>query len=401
MRNLILIAIAISASAAVADDSLKIFDQRIRPILAAKHPSSCSECHLSGVDLKDFIRDSEPETFASLVAGGLVDVKKPAESKLLKFIERKPEKPSLISEKVRGEEAEAFRAWIMAAVKDSKLLASAREGGDDPLKVPVEVIRHTRSDRVLQSFMENVWVEAGRCAACHSPEKNAEKVKEHGPKVSWITPRDPQATLNHLLEAGLIDVDEPENSLLLLKPLNKVKHGGGQKMASGDRSHKQFRRFLTDYAASAKGEYQKPSQLPKPDGEVSAMTDVWLKLTDVPEKFDQQLLQVDLYRAEGSGWSKQRVATSDRLVFGKGKLWQHSLVLVAERGSEQAKANERSPLLPAGKYLVKIYVDCSGKLANDADATLDASDLVGEIEVTSEWKPGYGAMTVAKFPTLR
>ena len=46
--------------------SLAIFDRRILPILQAKDPSSCSECHLSGVDLKQYIRPDANPTFASL-----------------------------------------------------------------------------------------------------------------------------------------------------------------------------------------------------------------------------------------------------------------------------------------------------------------------------------------------
>jgi len=386
-----------SSSARAADDALAIFDKRIKPILQADKPSSCAECHLSGVDLKDFIRPTQQETFASLVAGGMVDVQRPGESKLLKFIERKPEKPSLVSDRVRQEEAAAFRAWISAAVKDSKLLAASKAGGDNPLTVPAEVIRHARKDRVLTSFMENVWVEAGRCAACHSSDRNQEQVKKHGEKVNWMKPGDPQATLDHLLEAGLIDVETPEESLILLKPLLKVKHGGGQKMVVGDRSYKQFRRFLDDYAASAKGEYKSAKDLPEPDGEVGAMTEIWFKLTDVPAKYDQQLLQVDLYRWEGKGWSKHRVATSDRAVFGKGQLWQHSLELVAPRGSAWAKEIKQAKL-PGGKYLAKVYIDQTGKLAKDDRAKLDESDLVAEIELSSTWPAEYGRMTAARFP---
>lgn len=398
LRNLIYLAVCASlTSAGAADDALAIFDKRIKPILEAKKPSSCAECHLSGVDLKDFIRPTQQETFASLVAGGMIDVKQPGESKLLKFIERKPEKPSLVSEEVRQEEAAAFRAWISAAVMDNKLLAAAKSGGDNPLKVPAEVIRHARKDRVLTSFMENVWVEAGRCAACHSSDRNQEQVKKHGEKVNWMKPGDPQATLDYLLEAGLIDVDSPEESMILLKPLLKVKHGGGQKMVVGDRSYQQFRRFLDDYSASAKGEYKSAGDLPEPDSEVGVMTEIWFKLTDVPAKYDQQLLQVDLHRWEGKGWSKHRVATSDRPVFGKGQLWQHSLELVAPRGSAWAKEIKQEKL-PAGKYLAKVYIDQKGKLAK-LRVTLDESDVVAEIEINSSWPAGYGAMTSTGFKT--
>lgn len=45
--------------------------------MKSEKPSSCSECHLSGVDLRDYVRPSQKETFASLVAEGLIDVKNP------------------------------------------------------------------------------------------------------------------------------------------------------------------------------------------------------------------------------------------------------------------------------------------------------------------------------------
>ena len=38
------------------DSSLAIFEKRILPIFQSDMPSSCAECHLSGVDLKEYIR---------------------------------------------------------------------------------------------------------------------------------------------------------------------------------------------------------------------------------------------------------------------------------------------------------------------------------------------------------
>ena len=381
--------------------ALAVFERRILPIFRSPKPSSCSECHLSGVDLKAYIRPTQAETFAALVASGLVDAKEPDRSKILAFIGRKPETPSLVTEKVRKEEYDAFRTWLRAAVREPDLLSAETDDEAIGPTVPPEVVRHARSDRVLSSFVENVWSEVGRCAACHSPEKNAEQVKKHGEQVSWITPRDPEATMRHMLSSGLIDVETPEESLLLAKPTMKVEHGGGQKMLVGDRSYKQFRRFLDDYAATAAGKYRSTDELPRQSNEVSDVSEVWFKLTDVPEEFDQKHLQVDLYRQEGDGWSKYRWATSDRAVFGKGRLWQHSLSLTAPRGSERAASIRERQSLPPGRYLVKIYVDQAGKLAEDFRAELGPGELVGEVEVESSWRPGYGAMTAAAFRASR
>jgi hypothetical protein len=378
--------------------SLAIFEKRILPIFQSYKPSSCSECHLSGVDLADYIRPTQQETFASLVAADLIDSEKPDDSKILQFINRRPEKPSLVTENIRQQEYEAFRAWIGAAVEDPKLLTTKDSVGPVGPQIPVAVIRHARQDRVLASFIENVWTEVGRCAACHSPDRNQKQVKEHGKQVSWITLNAPQKTLDYMLEAGLVDTEQPEKSLLLTKPTMQIDHGGGQKTVVGDRSYKQFRRFIDDYSAVVAGRYENSQEIPEPSEEVSVVTGIWLKIEGVPAKYDKMLLQVDLYRQMDFGWTKFRAATSDRPVFGKGKLWQHSLSLTAPRESKWAE-QIGSEQLPPGRYLVKLYIDQDGKLQRDFTALLDEEDFVGEVEVESRWSAGYGRMTVVKFPT--
>jgi len=391
----------VSVAIAADDSSLAIFERRILPIMQAKNPSSCSECHLSGVDLKDYIRPTQDETFAALRDGGLIDVKQPDKSKLLAFIARKPEQPSLVTDKVRGQELEAFRSWITAAVKQPQLLAAKGTTGKVGPQLPDEVIRHARKDRVLSSFVDNVWAEVGRCAACHSPDRNQQQVKKHGEHISWIKLNDPAATLAYLREAELIDLGKPEKSLLLLKPLNQVRHGGGQKMAFGDRTYKQFRQFIDDLAATEQAKYTAAEQLPSPASEVSGVSEVWFKLEGVPAKYDKRVLQVDLYRWDEANkdWSKDRWATADRPVFGGGQLWQNHLSIVAPRDSERADSIRRSPALPPGKYLAKIYIDAQNKFERQYPATLGAGDLVGQVEVESRWPAGYGQMTVAKFPS--
>jgi len=377
--------------------ALAIFEQRILPIFQAQKPSSCTECHLSGVELQDYIRSSQDETFASLVENGLIDVEKPDDSKILRFINRRPEQPSLMTDKVRKKEYEAFRAWIHAAVQDPKLLAA--QTANEPIgpTVPDDVIRHARKDRVLASFVENVWTEVGRCAACHSPDRNQKQVKEHGEQVSWIKLRDPEATLKYMVENKLINPSDPDKSLLLLKPTMQVEHGGGQKMVVGDRTYKQFRRFIDDYAAIVHGKYKSSSELPKASDEVSVVSAIWLKVQGVPAKFDKMLLQADLFRMTDDGWSKFRVATSDRPVFGPKNLWQHSLSLTAPRGTKWADEIHRKRL-PPGRYLIKLYVDQQGKLKKDDTAKLGDEDFVGQVQVNTRWPAGYQRMTVVTFP---
>ena len=93
-------------------------------------------------------------------------------------------------------------------------------------------------------------------------------------------------------------------------------------------------------------------------------------------------------------WEAEPVATSDRGVWGKGKLWQHTLTLMAPAGSDRAKRWQAGkPTLPPGRYLLKVYVDGEGRLARDWKATLGEADYAGKAEFEARWREGYGAMT--------
>jgi cytochrome c553 len=405
MKRRIASALVIILQAQVAwagDEALQVFERRILPILNSAKPSSCAECHLGGVDLKDYIRPSQSETFAALSAAGLIDQRQPRKSKLLEFIRRQPAKPCLVSQQVRDAELVAFTAWIEAAIADPQLTAVRSADVAIGPDLPLEVVRHMRTDRVLESFYDNVWSEVGRCAACHSPDTNAEQVEKHGEQVSWITPGDPQATLTHLLEHELIDLDEPSKSLLLAKPTMQVKHGGGIKMVVGDRSYSQFRRFIEDYAAINAGSYVRAEQLPEPSDEIGAVSEVWFKVTDLPTDWSGMLLQVDLHRADAqsaSGWSTDRWATSDRQVSPQG-LWQHSLTMTASRDSTRAAQVREQPQLPAGRYLARILVDRDKRLVREFPTILDDREFVGEVVVESQWPAGYGRMTSVSYKSV-
>lgn len=387
-------------SAGLPVDPLSIFKQRIVPIMKAQNPSSCAECHLSGVDLKQYIRPSQEETFAAMRDMGLIDVDKPEASKILTFINRRPEKPSLVSDKIRKQEYDAFKAWIAVAVNDPELAAAKTDDAALGPDLPLEVVRHARQDRVLASFVDNVWSEVGRCAACHSPDRNQKQVQEHGAKVSWIKLRDPQATLDYMCDAGLIDTDNPEESLLLTKPTMQVKHGGGQKLMVGDRTYTQIRQFIEDYAATIEGKYRSADELPARAAEVSQVTDVWLKLTGVPAELDKQLLRVDVYRWDDAAqnWSTERWATGDRAIAGDRQLWQQHLTVTAPRGSKRADEIRNVAQLPPGRYLLKVYVDREGRTEKKYPYTLGEREFVDEVELRSNWKAGYGSMTIATFP---
>lgn len=384
-----------SPAGRAADDALQLFKDRITPILRSPDPSSCSECHLSGVDLKQYIGDSQEETFAALVAAGLIDRKHPDDSKLLEFIQRAPEQPSPVGAEAREQEFEAFRAWIRAAVADPQLAAAATD--DDQLgpMLPVEVIRHGRKDRVIQSFVDNIWSEIGRCARCHSAELNRGAIGRNGfseadvDAISWVAPRDPAGTLQNLLDGGNIDLDDPDESLVLLKPLGEEEHGGGPKFAVGSRTDQSFRQFLNDYARVVKGEYELAAELPEAPEEVAVLTEQQIRVVNLPAGLDDRLLRIDLYRWTEDGWSTDRWATADNPIAKDRQLWQSMISAVAPRDSERAAELEEGYLLPGGRYLVKIYIDRADRTKTDRDYAIGEREFFAELETDGDWPPGY------------
>ena len=381
----------------------QVFEKRILPIFKSPNPSSCTQCHLAGVDLKNYILPSHEKTFLSLRDQGLIDLDAPEKSKILRLIQmgdgdKSP--ASLITAKVRRAEYEAFAEWIKTSAADPKLRDAPKLDPSEraaPAR-PAEVIRHDRADRLLDSFENTVWAMRFRCMGCHAEgsEQNRKLVKENGERVAWMKADGPAATLAYLRVSKLIDINDPEKSLLLLKPLGSVKHGGGKKFAPGDQGYKAFRDFLDDYAKTVRDEYAKADDLPKDDGPERFGTDAWFKLSNTPPEWGDRLLQVNLYAwdADKNDWRPEPIASSDRVVWGKGKLWQHNLTLLAVSGSEQAKSwRGRKPALPRGKYLLKVFVDAKDRLAEDWKAELGPDDYVGRAEVESGWPEGYDKMT--------
>ena len=405
-----LLASCLFAGAAAAQTPAEVFEKRIAPIFKSPNPSSCVQCHLAGVDLKDYILPDAEKTFRSLRDQGLIDLDAPEKSKIVKLIEMGSgdKKANAVQATMRKAEREAFVAWIAACAADPTLKAAPKLDDKDragPSR-PVEVIRHERKDRVLDSFEKNVWSWRFRCMNCHTEgtPQNDKYRKEFGDRVAWVKKSGSAATLDYLIASKLIDPAKPEQSLLLRKPLGE-KHEGGLKFVVGDDAYKGFRSWIEDVAAIRADKYAVAKDLPENDaGPEKFGTDLWLKLTDCPPAWGDKLMRVSVsaWDAKLKKWDEAPIAVSDRVVFGKGKLWQHSLTLLAEKDSARAKlwrAGKTS--LPDGKYLVKAYVDAEGKLAKDWKAVLGETDYAGQAEFQAKWKEGYGSMTAVDASKVR
>jgi mono/diheme cytochrome c family protein len=393
------LAFAMCATLAVAEDSAtNIFTRRILPLAKADKPSSCAECHAAGVDLSQYIRSDAASTFAALRSAGLVNADRPEKSKLLEFIARAPEKPDPRLAKLRSEELAAFRAWITAAAKDPQLASASASAEPVGPTLPSEVIRHARRDRMLESFVENIWIERERCAGCHSPDKNQRLIAKHGEHISWITPDDPAGTLATIIDHGLIDTDDPDKSLILQKPLAEVEHGGHMKFTRGTRTDKQFRRFLHDYTATVTSKYRAAADLPKPADEIVVATAQHLRLTDLPPEYGGKLTRIDLHRWTDAGWSTAPVATVDGAANPKNGMFQGVVFAILPRMPDLAKEVQTRRQFPGGRYLARLYIDRDGNAARNRDYEMGANELFGEIDFDGPWPAGYQPPKILKAP---
>ncbi|MCE9529732.1 MAG: hypothetical protein K8T89_01115 [Planctomycetes bacterium] len=402
-RSTALLAMLFLAASARAETSQEVFERRILPIFKSPSPSSCVQCHLAAVDLKNYILPSHRDTFLSLRDQGLIDLDNIEKSKILGLIERgksDKSKGAVVHQENRVKEFDAFVSWLKASAADPALRNAPKLKPEELAKPPrpVEVIRHARKDRLLESFENNVWSMRFRCMNCHNEgtPQNQKLVAEFGERVAWFRKAGPEATLDYLRSSKLIDLKNPEKSLLLLKPLNIEKHKGGVKFEVGDQGYKAYRTFLEDYARIMADEYKTAAGLPAMSSFATFGTDRWIKLTKTPDAWGDKFLTVRIFAwdEKANAWEKDPIASTDRRVFGKGKLWQHNLTLMAAKDSDRAKRwKTGNAALPKGKYLVKVYIDQTGKLVGDWKKELTGDDFAGQIEITSDWKEGYGAMT--------
>jgi hypothetical protein len=402
------LALAGTVSPAAEPTPAEVFEQRILPIFKSPNPSSCVQCHLAGVDLKDYILPDSEKTFRSLRDQKLINLANPEKSKIIKLIEMgkaDAKAANAVSAKIRKVERDAFLAWIAACAADPRLKEAGKLDPKDLAKPerPVDVIWHARKDRVLESFEKNVWAWRFRCMNCHTEgtPQSEKLVQEHGARVAWVKKAGAAETMDSLLAAKLIDLENPEKSLLLAKPLGKVRHGGGVKFAVGDDAYKGFRTWIEDYAAIRTDKYKVAKDLPPADTQpLKFGSDIWLKVTDCPPEWAGKLLQVRLFPwdAKRNAWEDFPIAVSDRPVNGKAALWQHNLTLLSAKNLDRAKEFRAKPALPEGRYLVRMYLDTEGKLAKDWKASLTDKEKVAEAEVSSPWTAGYGSMTTVKVP---
>lgn len=239
------------------------FHERIEPLLTDARSSTCNQCHLSGVNLSAFARETPCKTWACLNEQGLVNPAEPDASKILSWIERAQPDSELITAEVIAAERDAFRDWIRANADCPGACAGVTCGAlstgptcpsldHDPPEVPTVDDTLGCSDKELeQAFYDEVYAWRGRCFPCHfDTETRADPTAPRWVSVVGNCETGSAASFKRVLSLGLLNAEDPRQSLLVLKPLdlpNGVKHGGGAKFTLTDPAYESFVRFAERY----------------------------------------------------------------------------------------------------------------------------------------------------------
>lgn len=370
-----------------AESPSEIYQRRVIPLLQSSKASSCSECHLQGVKLGDFLTNDPKASFASLRARGWIDTDNPADSKLLQFIAKRPDDSTDLMDQVRKSELEGIGQWIRASVQDPESLNTPLPELND-LKLDEALIRHARKDHVLERFVDVVWSQFERCANCHSPDRNAKQVEKNGEQMSWIVPNSPGETLQLLEERKLIDFDNPSASLMKTKALGQDDHGGGIKFPVDGQTDREWGQFLTDYAAIKQARYAESSDIPAFDSIRTWRTGLHLRLKELPTLPAGQYAVISMHRIGADGdVSEEAVAIGEGRVSKDGSSWSTSLMLLEPTKLRHTHAPvDWNALLPDGRYQFRWIV------VDDSSTSIErilAMPSKLRTNIDSLWKSGH------------
>ena len=243
--------------------------------------------------------------------------------------------------------------------------------------------------------------------------RHGELVKKFGLKMN-IFGETAEATLDQIIASSrrkipgrypMINLEDPAKSLLVLKPTSKlppkddsgefakpsskdpVSHMGGLKMHVDDQSYKAFVSWIQDYSNVVGDRYVSVDDLPADNW---VPTQRILRLTNVPEAWGE-LTPVQLFvygrRAGSDAWSDEPLAFTQGLITPR-RMVNGALFLFKDKANGDHVSTDRRPLRP-GKYLVKAYVDRTGKIAAAPSCFLDVEDGVGEAEIAAHWNAGF------------
>ncbi len=238
------------------DELSEMYTRYVEPFVSGAVASSCSSCHMTGIDIGLFAQDTPCQTMACMVEMGAVDLQDPDQSDLLAQIMMGDPNSSVFDV---DEEHAAMLEWIEWSASCHGEVCGTTEtactSGTGASSTGVSPIGDCSEDDLLVVFWDSVIRDRGRCVTCHS-DYGAQQ-GTFGPCASEEDCSGPQlcvdgscrapgpylaphmfegvdgpldyadlddralglATMYNVIALGQVDIDDPLASSLLTKPL--------------------------------------------------------------------------------------------------------------------------------------------------------------------------------------
>ncbi len=245
------------------DEGLDLYAELIAPILQEEESQSCNQCHLSGMNLSMYAQGNACDTMSCLLAAGLVDFDTPEDSKVLAQILKAEPNSALITDEVIEKEYQAFLQWITHSASchtqecpmPAEFCSGEPPGPNEP--PALSPLGSCSEADAVNAFTNYVMKWKGRCHGCHTAcEEDFEApcwlVYDYDKNVPDQVYTASLISMFNLIGIGAINVEEPYQSTMLLKPLKVeyggLPHGGGDKFAdAGDEAYQDYVLWLDYY----------------------------------------------------------------------------------------------------------------------------------------------------------
>jgi len=141
----------------------------VEPFVSGQVPSSCSQCHLTGVDISLYAQDNACDTMACMIDRGIVNLDQPEESALLQQISLGDPASSVFNIEV---ERRAMELWVQWSATCHQWVCGTIESGcsqgTGALTTGVLPQGDCSEEILLASFWDAFVVHQQRCNDCHS-----------------------------------------------------------------------------------------------------------------------------------------------------------------------------------------------------------------------------------------
>ena len=151
-----------------------LYTEYVEPFVSGQVPSSCSQCHMTGIDISLYAQDTACDTMACMMDMDVVSLTEPEESEILTMIQMGDPASSAFDV---SQEHQAILEWIQWSSRCHQQVCGEIESGctkgTDAMTTGRMPTGQCSEEELLAAFWDAFVVHQNRCISCHgrAPEE--------------------------------------------------------------------------------------------------------------------------------------------------------------------------------------------------------------------------------------